>query len=402
MLSETDSNGVLTEYEYLKGTNLLRAKFISYYGRVRTRELYEYNHGILIQKIVDDGADKEIYSLREVTERHFTELTPQKEAPVGLPEKVVESYLENGQIERLKKTKNTYSLVGKLIKQEIYDRKGNLAYTLEWKYDDHGNLLTEKNAKGEEITKKYDDNDNLIKQEGPISGHYVENSYDFANRLITQREVLPDNREFVTSYTYDYLGQCVEMTNPYGHVTKQTFDEFGRVTEIISPTLFDENGKRVEPVIKKEYDIAGNVITLIDAKEQKTTFEYNIRGQPTRVRYLDGTSEQMIYRLDGKLVEKVERSGTRTVYKRDPIGRILEETQLKDQTELRKTTHEYNSFHLTKTIDAEGSITEYTYDNAGRLKTIVQGDRCQENSYDTMGRISEIKEFYGMVLKIIG
>lgn len=205
----------------------------------------------------------------------------------------------------------------------------------------------------------------------------------------------PNKKEYVTSYHYNYLGQCTKITNPYGLSTEQSFDEFGRIIEIKYPTISNENDEKVKPVIKKQYDIAGFPISLIDQKNQETKIEYNIRGQPIKIEYPDGTSEKMIYRVDGQLIEKVDKNQTRTLYTRDPLGRIVEEAQYQNKKKLRCTTYEYNSFHLTKKIDAEGGITSYAYDKLGRLKKITQDNRTQENFYDSIGRLKEVKEFFG-------
>lgn len=395
LLSETDSNGVLTEYRYKHGTSHLKSRLVRYEGKIRSREFYYYENDILIKKVIDDGDTEHDQDLSGVTERYYTMITPRTVPPIGLPQEVEEKYLDNGEKKPLKKTKNSYSSFGQLTKQEVFDAKSNPVYTLEWGYDKHGNLTSETNAMGDVVIREYDDNDNLIFEQGPTTQFYIKNEYDFANRLICQKETHGDNKKFTTDYAYNYLGQCEKITNSYELTTVQTFDELGRVTETKYPAVLNEKGKLVKPVVKKAYDIAGYLVSLIDAKNQETKNAYNVRGQPTKIEYPDGTSETMFYRLDGQLMEKKEKNGLRTVYKRDPLGRVTEEAHCQDQTELRKTIHAYNSFHLMKTIDAEGVITSYSYDKAGRINKIEQGERRQENVYDDLGHLSEIREFYG-------
>ena len=272
----------------------------------------------------------------------------------------------------------------------------NLAYTLEWKYDDHGNLVSETNALGDKIIRRYDEQWTISSSSKvPRQIFILKITMTFLIDSLDQKEVHADQSVFTTQYCYNHLGQCEKNINSYGLATAQKFDDFGPVTEITYPTLLNEKGEPVSPITKSVYDIAGYPITVVDAKGQKTKLTYNIRGQPTKIEYPDGTSEHMTYRLDGQLMEKIEKNGTRTVYQRDPLGRITEEAQYKGNVELRKTQHEYNAFHLLKTIDAEGGVTRYTYDKAGRLKKTCHGEQIQENDYDTLGKVSEIKEYYG-------
>ena len=63
--SECDPLGNYTYYEYYKGTNLLKAKFICDGKHVRKREFFTYDdHGILTEHIVDDGHTKDKDNLR--------------------------------------------------------------------------------------------------------------------------------------------------------------------------------------------------------------------------------------------------------------------------------------------------------------------------------------------------
>ena len=91
LLSETDSAGKTIQYKYKPKSDLIKAKYLSYDGHIRLREFYFYdsNHA-LEKKILDDGCHEDHKDLCYVNERHYTLITPRRDAPVGLPERMEE------------------------------------------------------------------------------------------------------------------------------------------------------------------------------------------------------------------------------------------------------------------------------------------------------------------------
>lgn len=387
ILSEREPNGKITTYQYNPGTDLLSAKFIKFENKIRIREFYHYNeNAVKIKTIVDDGASDNESNLAHVTERKITYITPRKEAPYNLPDQIEEKYLENGQEVLLKKIVFHYHFDGYPKQQDYYDNTGKLAYSLTWEYNKHGYVEKEVNAIGEIITRTYDDNDNLKKESGgDIEKLYT---YDFNDRLIKE-EVVQEGIHLVTDYKYDYMGRKTS-TNVNGNETNYKYDELGRLKSVEQPAAFC-SGAFVRPVIKREYDLFGNLCEEIDARGYKTAIQYNIRNQPIRKNYPDGTEEKWTYDLQGNLVQKIEKNGVVTTYKYDYLDRVEEET-----TGNKRTIYVYNAFHLKSTIDSEGVETAYTYDGAGRVKKITKSEHELEHTYDALGRVKEIKETYNV------
>lgn len=364
----------------------------------KAREFYFYDDDhVLIKKIVDDGQGNDPDDLTHMTERHITRFYPRREPPFGSLERVEECYFHSP--EEPEKSLQTicfhYSPQGWLLKKDIYDANHQFAYCLSWEYDAHGNVTKETNALGESILREYDDNDNLIFQQGPDFNHHLENTYDFSNRLIRQEEVFADGQRFVTTHSYDDLGNCIATVDPYGHETRYAFDEWGHLVSIHYPPILDEKGTLVSPAVKENYDLAGSPVCWVDAKGNATYTDYNSRGQPIKIVYPDQTSEQLIYQLDGQLIQKIGKTGIRTVYTKDSQGRVLQEAlYAPDGKLLKKMEHIYNAFHLLKSVDAEGLVTAYRYDQAGHLEWIQKGERLKQNVYDSLGRVSEEREWF--------
>ena len=396
-LKETDSLGKTTLYEYHHGTDILKRKYIVANGRICLREFYYYDdNNVLIQKITDDGTRHSPEDLAHATQRYIVDNVPRDKAPLGLPQSTEESGLDfaSGQKILLRRSEFDYSPEGHLLKQKVYDANRHHAYTLYWEYDAHGNLTSETNALGETIFRKYDANDNLIYQQDPDECS-IKNTYDFANRLIEQVKIHPDGQHFSTGHTYDYLNHCIASTDLYGQKTQRTYDDFGRVIEVVCPAVPNEEGHLVEGVIKTEYDIAGYPTLIQDAKGGKTKTQYNIRGQPIEMIHPDGTSESWTYNVTGQVLQHCSKTGVKTIYLRDPFGRATEESLFAPDGEmLKKTTQRYNALHLLETTDPEGVKTFYHYDFAGRLVETRKEKQRVQNIYDPLGRLCETREWF--------
>lgn len=128
-------------------------------------------------------------------------------------------------------TEYTYDDDGKLIK--TVETNGITTYTTEYTYDEDGNYSTSYdtadqhivwyyNAKGDILAKyaddekviqyTYDDNGNLLKFEGYYEGEvveYEEYAYDAEGKL-TEKSYESDV-SWVDSYTYDELGNCIQI-----------------------------------------------------------------------------------------------------------------------------------------------------------------------------------------------
>ena len=398
MLSETNSEQVITSFEYGRRTDRMKAKFVFYDNRIRTREFYTYDHtGALCKKIVDDGMNRGADDLCYVTQRLITHITNRTTAPVGYPERIVQTCYNfaTGNEDHISTLVLDYNPKGQLLSQEHYDANHELSHILTWEYDNFGNVIREVNALGHEIIRKFDENNNLIFEQGPSFDFHTENTYDYSNRLIRKEEIHDNGQRFTSHYKYNYLSQCISNTNAYGQEIKQTYDEFGRVIKEEYPLLVDPSGELKTPLIKKKYNCAGHPILVTDELGRETRTRFNIRGQPLEIIYPNGTTEKFIYRIDGQLLEKTDSKGIVTRYQRDPIGRITHEGIYSEGTLLKEKHYTYNSLHLTSSTDESGLITYYFYDAAGRLETLVVGEQRQELKYDSLGRVSEKKEWFG-------
>ncbi|MBA3721676.1 MAG: hypothetical protein H0W88_04675 [Parachlamydiaceae bacterium] len=393
LLSEVEDNKKEIEYVYYPNTNLLQSKLLKNGSKICLREFYEYDdNAVQIKVIKDNGNSRDKDDFKGITERHIIYIQPRKALPIGLPEKIYEKYFDfnKGQEVLLKYVFNDYSKQGHLIKQDHYNSQEQYCYSLEWDYDNHGNLKREKNALNHNIYREYDNNDNLIKEIRPNQGYQTIFTYDCSNHLMKVSEVHEDGNIFNTNYQYDHVGNRLASKDHFGRTTQYKYDDLNRLIETIYPEVMTDHGVQT-PRTSICYDIFNNPITITDSKNNNTIHTYNLYGKPTSVTNPDRTHESFEYYLDGTLAKSISCDGTITNYQRDCFGRVL-----KEQTQNSTISYTYYGSKLKSKIDAEGCNTNYHYDGAGRLiKTDCQ-DRVEILEYDNLSRISKKKQYFGI------
>lgn len=392
LLVEEEGNKA-KRYRYYPNTDLLEAVFTLEDENIVLRNGYSYDEScVLVEEILDDGISANLSDLTGASFRKIKRITPKKTHPFGVPE-VIEEYCQDLAINKeylSKKVLNTYSIEGRLIRQDYYDSECRYAYTLEWEYDAYGNITKEIDALGNTTFRQFDANSNLIFEQGPRGDVYKQFYYDYCNRLLRADEVHPD-RILTTQYRYDLLGRRTATIDCYGNETNYEFDAFDRVTKIIGPEGF--NGR---PVRENVYDSLGNLVHAIDAMGNTTYTSYNVRGQPKVIVYPDGSSEHFSYYLHGPLAGKVERNGCSFHYRYDYQDRLIE-TKCCDPNNnlLWKTSATYNALNILTETDRAGNVTYYEYDIYGRKVSILRGSHKEEYQYDSLHRLIKTITYYG-------
>ena len=377
------------KYVYYDGTDLLKARYTLEGATVRLREFFFYDaNGALINHTTDDGSAWEYDNLTGVTERHVKRIKNTSSFPLGLPEMEEVCYLDvkSNRLYRVSRKVNQYNEQGRLGRQEVYDNQNILAYTLEWKYDAHGNVIEETNALGQRISRQFDANGNRIFEQGPDLDSSRFYTYDYMDRLIKVEERGTDGIHLSTHYNYDYLGNKTSCTDIYGNETHTVYDDFDRVQKVVKATGTEE----------RAYDLMGYVTHRIEAGGAKTIYSHTLRGNPYHIINPDGSQEFCEYTLKGLLKKEVSPHGSYRLFTYDYNGRpVLEETWSPSGEKLQVIKRVYNAFHLLQETDAMGVSTNYRYDSAGRLIRKERGNSATEYGYDSLGRQSKKQEIIG-------
>ncbi|MBU1030772.1 MAG: hypothetical protein KKB65_06065, partial [Nanoarchaeota archaeon] len=158
--------------------------------------------------------------------------------------------------------------------------------------------------------------------------------------------------EVTARYEYNILGRLIKAINPEGQITTKEYNSIGQVTAETYP----DSGKTTFL-----YDLNGNPIKLVDALGRVIRFEYDKLNRPTKVVWEDYNPKE------GKPVIAVEYfydSNSQCKFKENSIGKIC---RIKDFSGIIdfKYNEKNQIVEEVKTINGKEYSTKYEYNNAG-------------------------------------
>ena len=217
-----------------------------------------------------------------------------------------------------------------------YDAAGRRATRIDatgaietWGYNPAGELVAQIDRLGNQTTVGYDAN-GRIESVVDASGRSTSHTYNTAGELLTR--AFGDGT--TVDYTYDAMGRRASMVDATG-TTTYAYDAAGRPTEIASPSG-----------------------TL--------GYGYDLAGRRTSLTYPDGTAATYTYDPAGRLTAVAEPSVGTVSYAFDADGRLTQTGLPNGQTR----DFGYTDGRLTTHVD-QGRATTLTYDNSGRIATLV-------------------------------
>jgi RHS repeat-associated protein len=242
--------------------------------------------------------------------------------------------------------------------------------------------------------------------------------YEWDGSLI--RKVSSPNGR-TTTYEYDDLGRVTSLTDEDGRVETRAYDAAGRLTKLTGPdgradvVEYDPEGRVVARTDlyggggRWEYDAMGRVTRMVDALGGGTEFLYDESGLLTLVRKEDGLRAVALeYDSTGRLVAQSGTLGTAR-YEYDAAGRVTKTTDMNggvlqrgydaagrvawiSRNGLQVYAAGYDGMgRLVKERGPQGPERVYTYNDAGRLVTISEGDGKTSLTYDSYGDITGIQ-----------
>ena len=305
-----------------------------------------------------------------------TKIAPAKQpgSPSELTKSVYNSYHEVTESEDILGNKTNYEYddkgnVTKITWPEVPDGNGSTVRpTEEYKYDANTNDKIEyTDQSGGKTFYGYDAYHNLTTVTRPLNGtNHVINRY-----------------EYYTDGTYPIKGLLKKETGPLGDSGNYTRYEYS-----FTPSATSPNPARTESVIK-----------CVGGTDRRTTSEYDRAG---------------------RLVKETTPMGIATANEYDATTGLLKKTEVRDNGQIQQTTsHEYDAFgnetkqtvtlrdgsegvteytsdpqngNLLSEIDADGTKTEYEYDEDGNeiLEKEIGSDDKElvetKTDYDELGR----------------
>jgi RHS repeat-associated protein len=336
---------------------------------------------------------------------------------------------------------NTYDAMGHLLTTQdalgnyttnTYDDAGETCWTLiaasasgnactsapsgatKSEYDDDGRVSASWDTKGNETDFTYNDLGQKLTEVQVGLSITTTSTYDSNGNVCwtyvgTSANACASPPSYSTSYTYDDQNRQLTATDPNGHTTTNTYDDAGNLQTVadgvgnVTSNAYDENNRLCWTIvaaaangsyscasppssggpIKKTYDVAGNVLTVVDGNGNTTTNTYDTHNRLCWS-YL-GTSANAC----------ASPPANSTSYTYDANGNVLTQT-LPDGTVITNTYNSANqlcwsyvgsSANACASRPSSGDVVSYTYDHSGHVLTMVDPNGTTTKTYDTQGRV---------------
>jgi len=269
-------------------------------------------------------------------------------------------------------------------------------------YDPVGNLATTTDKAGNLWTMSYNENNWVISVSNQDGG-----TQNFVYDAVGNKTAWTDSEFHTTQAEYDPDNQLIQLTDPRGKTMVFSRDALERVY-----ATTDKNTNTTQYL----FDDAGRTKEVIDARGGPVSFNYDAMGNLTSAfdQLNHGTS--ITYDTDNRATTITRPMGDSKVYTYTPAG-FWQTAQLTGCS-CGTRTYAYNSRNWVKTItdelgsvyhfaddpvgnetqftDADGNVTNYSYDFCNRLiKTVGPVGDMTQYSRDLNGRVTKKTDALG-------
>ena len=343
MLTETDPNGQVTEYDY---DEFGRKDYITY----------------------PDGSIKD-FTYHIEADNHYV-IVQASEMPT---------------------TTAYYDNFGRNIKSKIYD--GTTTVWTKTEYDDAGRVWKESLPyyTGDTIywtINEYDSVRGYLEKQTNPDGTYTTISQDGFEETITDEE---GNSKTITK---DSLGRLTKVEEPTGGITEYTYDIFDNLLTVEDPLDsmtyidYDDLGRKIsmdDPYMghwEYDYDENGNLVWQKDAENQEVTITYDALNRIDLKTY-DSDNREVDYVYDEEVVGYYNIGGLTTIETED--NSVVTSIVEYNYDEMGRQVNE------ARTIDSVDYVVDREYDLAGRLEYIIYPDNERyDYNYHDMGYLEEV------------
>ncbi|HWM24161.1 MAG TPA: RHS repeat-associated core domain-containing protein [Chthoniobacterales bacterium] len=266
----------------------------------------------------------------------------------------------------------------------------------------------------------YDDPNDLV----PNDAHYLFSKTDERGKVTSyarypatgpnkrrvQQINYPDGGS--ETFTYNNFGQVLTHGLTSGGTEEFRYDERGLKTLSWPPTTSSDGNPGAHPTQYFYYQNGPHTDRLqyvVDPRGNTTSYEYNGRGQVTKVTHPDLTFTESQYKPDGALEWSRDELGHQTTYEYDEYRRVTKVTNHLHQSVTNSyapwnghgaLSHTTSSVYRTTT--QLGKMVDHDYDENFRRKWTKQApgtgvEATTEFTYDPVGNLQTAKDPRGKI-----
>ncbi|MFT8889680.1 MAG: glycoside hydrolase domain-containing protein [Ethanoligenens sp.] len=270
-------------------------------------------------------------------------------------------------------------------------------------YDAVGRVVSQTDALGNTSSVAYDSNGNVIEQTDALGNAVSQTTYDTTNLPITVKDAL-DN---TTLNTYDSLRRLTRTEDPLTNITAYGYDANGKITSATDPL----NG-----VSSASYDADGNQTSVTNPLGGAFSYGYDDSNRSTSESTTSGGTISYTYNALNLLSEMLNARSQKRDYTYDDAGRIKSFTDPEGTTSytydangniltvtdaVGTITRQYDALNrVAKVTDTSGNVVQYTYDAVGNLASLIYPDgKTVSYTYDADNRMLTVTDWASRITR---
>jgi RHS repeat-associated protein len=256
--------------------------------------------------------------------------------------------------------------------------------TFAYTYDGNNDLLSYTDPNGNKTEYVYDSIHRLTVKKDAKGVEIVRNTYGALNKVAQQ---FVKGGTFSFTYNDGYTRVCDRKNN----CTDYYFNETGNPTKIVKPVVGTST---------RTYDANQNLTKLTDENGNSTTYTYDDKGNLLTVTDANNHVTRYAYEsIYNKVTSVTDPLNHATHFEYDAKGNLTKITNPLNQVIFQVASYNVNGNPL-EIVDANGVITQLSYDNNGRLISQTRDGATNSFAYDAVGNLTQITLPDGVTLDL--